>query len=77
MAEELSPERVERRAEIKRLTQHADDLYKQISDNSTTRAKLIVEELEAEPKVPAREVAEAVGLTVARIYALRDKVKKA
>lgn len=76
MAEELSPERVERRAEIKRLTKVADDLYKQSKAVSAERGKLIVEEIEAEPKVPAREIAEAVGLTVARIYALRDKAMK-
>ena len=75
MADEVSPERAARREEIRRLTQKADDLYKQIGENSATRAKLVLEELEAEPKVPARELAEAVGLTVARIYALRDKAK--
>lgn len=68
--EPLSPERVSRREEIKRLTQRGTELYEALKTNADKRNELIVAEM-ADGAV-AREISEVSGLTVARIYRLRD-----
>lgn len=72
MAEEsLTPERVTRRDEIKRLTDRGSELYAALQTNADTRAKLVALEM-AEEGVVANDLTKLTGLTVARIYKLRD-----
>ena len=67
----MTPERVERREKIKQLTAHGNDLYAQLQANAHERDRLILAEMR-EPGVVAKDVAALAGLTVARIYKLRD-----
>lgn len=71
---ELSPERKERREEIKRLTQRGTELYAALDANSKKRNELILAELN--DGALARELAELIGSGVARIYKLRDNAMK-
>jgi DNA-binding MarR family transcriptional regulator len=72
----LPPERQERRAEILRLTQAQAELYNALTRNSAKRDELILAEMD-EPENPAiaRDIAELVGVSVGRIYKLRDNAK--
>lgn len=72
--EALTPERVERQALIKKLTQRGAELYEALRLNAADRDAAILAEMD-EGTTP-REVAELTGLTIARIYKLRDNGKK-
>jgi DNA-binding MarR family transcriptional regulator len=74
--QELSPERTARREEIRKLTRRGAELYEALQTNATARNELILKEMTADPPAVAREISEITGLTVARIYKLRDNAKK-
>lgn len=69
----LSAERVERRMLIAELTTKGNALYDELRANAHARDELIVAEMEE--GAVARELAEITGLTVGRIYKLRDAGK--
>lgn len=72
---ELSPERVARREKIKELTNRGEELYAALQANAAERDALILLEMQ-EPGVIAKDIAEFTGLTVNRIYKLRDNGAK-
>lgn len=69
--EALSPERVQRRDRIKKLTDRGNELYAALQANAAERDAEIAAEM-AEPGVVANDLAKLTGLTVGRIYKLRD-----
>jgi DNA-binding MarR family transcriptional regulator len=71
---ELSEASQARLKEIRQLTEKGKELYAALEANSQRRNALIVEEMDA--KTVARVISEASGLTVARIYKLRDNGRK-
>lgn len=71
---ELTPERKQRRERIRELSRVGIELYTALQANAAERDALIVAEM-ADGAV-ARELAEITGLTVGRIYRLRDNGMK-
>lgn len=72
----LSPERVARREKIKLLTATGARLYDELQVNSKERNALILAEMQDDPPATPRELTEITGLTIARIYKLRDNAKR-
>lgn len=66
----ISAERLANREKIAALTQKGNELYTALQNNSHRRDELIVDEMAA--GAIARELAELTGLSVGRIYKLRD-----
>jgi DNA-directed RNA polymerase specialized sigma subunit len=71
----LTPEQVERRQRIKALTERTNALYAELKTIAAERDPLILDEMSVDGVV-ARDIAELTGLTVARIYKLKDNAVK-
>jgi hypothetical protein len=72
----LSQQRLARRARIAEITGKQTELYEALRTNSEERDQLILDELN-DPEQPAiaRDLAELIGVSVGRIYKLRDNAK--
>jgi DNA-directed RNA polymerase specialized sigma24 family protein len=67
---EITPERAARRKRMVELTQKSDQLYAALKTISPEREDLVIAELE--DGAIARELAELMGVSIGRIYKLRD-----
>lgn len=66
----LTEERLSRRRRLAELTKRSDQLYESLKALSPEREDIVISEMEL--GVQARELADIMGVSVGRIYKIRD-----